>query len=107
MMACFEAYGDKWWVADTDIDGWSAATHWKNYLQDQNGNWLLAREGICINKSGGHTRAVCDKNYYENSTYPNGAFGQGSYLTWRACLYKSSTNQWNGCSSWTTVLNSN
>lgn len=60
--ACFEAYGDKWWVKDTAADGASAVVTWRNYR-----NGSLYRSGQCENRMGSGTWGVCNKNYYEGS----------------------------------------
>jgi hypothetical protein len=61
--ACFEAYGDKWWVKDTVADGASAVVYWDNYR-----NGSLYRIGRCENRLGSGNWGVCNKNYYEGST---------------------------------------
>lgn len=68
--ACFEAYGDKWWVKDTSSDGASAVVIWDNYR-----NGSLYRQGECQNRMGAGSWGVCNKNYYE-----------GSNLQFRVCV---------------------
>lgn len=60
--ACFEHYGDKWWVRDTVADGASAVVIWDNYR-----NGSLYRQGECQNRMGSGNWGVCNKNYYEKS----------------------------------------
>ncbi|EHK88656.1 hypothetical protein ACWGRK_08450 [Saccharomonospora azurea] len=68
--ACFENYGDKWWVKDTSSDGASAVVIWDNYR-----NGSLYRQGECQNRMGAGSWGVCNKNYYE-----------GSNLQFRVCV---------------------
>ncbi|EID52706.1 hypothetical protein [Saccharomonospora xinjiangensis] len=69
--ACFEHYGDKWWVKDTATDGASAVVIWDNYR-----NGSLYRQGECQNRLGSGQWGVCNKNYYEDST-----------LDWVVCVF--------------------
>jgi hypothetical protein len=65
--ACFEKYGDKWYVKDTKSDGHSATASWINYLSDGR-SWIPYRHGSCVNKSGAGKWGLCNKDYYEDST---------------------------------------
>lgn len=98
--ACFEKYGDKWWVEDTAGDYHSATASWQNYLWDGS-NYRLYRQGSCVNKEKAGTWAVCNKDYFEfDSVNTYGA--RGSILVWQACVYDSGTGDWYGCSTNTT-----
>jgi hypothetical protein len=70
-IACYQEYGDRWWVKDTALDSASAEAVWENYR-----NGRLYRSGICRNSLGNGNWGVCNKNYYEDST-----------IWWRACVY--------------------
>lgn len=82
--ACFEAYGDKWWVKDTAADSASADAVWQNYRDGS-----LYRQGICRNSLGNGEWGVCNKNYYEDSG-----------LRWAACVYDGSEDTLIRCSTW-------
>ena len=86
-LACYQAYGDRWYVQDTRADGASAEAFWQNY---RGGN--LYREGICRNSLGNGKWGVCNKNYYENS-----------FIRWAACVYNGSTGEVVRCSGWTST----
>ncbi len=79
--ACYQAYGDRWWVKDTASDGASAEAFWENR---RNGD--LYRHGVCRNSLGNGTWGVCNKNYYEDST-----------IFWTACVYDGSAGTYVGC----------
>ncbi|MFB7496620.1 hypothetical protein ACFC09_18360 [Streptomyces sp. NPDC056161] len=101
--ACFQKYGDKWWVKDTDPDGHSATASWKNTLWNGSA-WILYRQGSCVNKLGAGKWGVCNKDYYEQSSknyygYP------GSSLAWQACIYDSTAGTWHGCSNEASEVN--
>ncbi|MGW0432012.1 hypothetical protein ACWDV4_05640 [Micromonospora sp. NPDC003197] len=81
-IACFQAYGDKWWVKDTSGDSASAVAHWANYR-----NGALYRQGGCRNGLGSGKWGVCNKNYYEDSV-----------VLYRACVYDASEGVWVRCS---------
>ncbi|SFO95288.1 hypothetical protein SAMN02982918_0937 [Saccharomonospora viridis] len=81
--ACFEAYGDKWWVKDTVADGASAVVIWDNYR-----NGSLYRQGECQNRLGSGNWGVCNKNYYE-----------GSALYFKLCVYDFSEGRAIRCST--------
>lgn len=86
-VACFEKYGDRWWVG---LHVSSGRAEWRNELWNGS-KWVLYREGSCISNLGAQTWGACNKDYYENSSV--NAYGyRGSRLWWRAC---DST-----CSSW-------
>lgn len=80
--ACFEHYGDRWWVKDTAADSASAEARWDNYR-----NGSLYRSGICRNGLGNGKWGVCNKNYYEDST-----------LVFIACVYDASAGRLVRCS---------
>jgi hypothetical protein len=82
--ACFEAYGDKWWVKDTDSDSASAEALWQNFRGGS-----LYRDGICRNSLGNGTWGVCNKNYYEDSS-----------LAFAACVFDVSADDLIRCSDW-------
>lgn len=49
--------------------------------------WRYYRYGDCINSlTAGHW-GYRDKDFYENSTYPNAVGGQGSIIRLWACTY--------------------
>lgn len=81
-IACFQQYGDKWWVKDTAADGASAVAVWNNYR-----NGSLYRQGQCENRLGAGTWGVCNKNYYEDSV-----------VEWAACVVDFSENRRIRCS---------
>ncbi len=81
-IACFDPYGDRWYVKDTAADSASAEARWNNYLSNE-----LYRTGICRNSLGAGRWGVCNKNYYEQST-----------VHWRACVYDASANRLIRCS---------
>jgi hypothetical protein len=85
MGTCFQPYGDKIWVEDTYGDGYAAVASWVNYLRDASGNWDSYRSGSCTNSlTAGHW-GVCNKDFYEDSTSPNAAGGQGSGIRLYPC----------------------
>ncbi|WP_019854254.1 hypothetical protein [Actinopolyspora mortivallis] len=86
-IACFEPYGDKYWVKDTVADGHSAAADWDNY---RNGNWY--RQGGCVNSLGKGNWGVCNKNHYEDST-----------VVFRTAVYDAGTGTWHDFGPSTTV----
>jgi hypothetical protein len=56
-IACFEDYGDKFYVYDGDADGASAAAYW----------WTdYGRSGICYNSNQAGTWAECNYNMRED-----------------------------------------
>ena len=81
--ACFQAYGDRWWVQDTAPDSASAEARWRNYHSDGS----LHRLGVCRNSLGNGNWGVCNKNYNE-----------GTSIQWRACVYDGSRNVLVRCS---------
>jgi hypothetical protein len=56
-IACFQQYGDLFWVKDTRRDKRAAMAVWRT--QD-------TRNGVCRNAHGAGTWAVCDKNLGEH-----------------------------------------
>jgi hypothetical protein len=101
--ACFEKYGDKWYVKDTKSDGHSATASWINYLSDGR-SWIPYRHGSCVNKSGAGKWGLCNKDYYEDST-TNPARGNGSRIQFQACVYDSADGTWHGCSKQEDLFN--
>jgi hypothetical protein len=81
-VACFQAYGDRWWVRDTAADSASAEVRWDNYR-----NGSLYRSGICRNSLGNGAWGQCNKNYYEDST-----------LAYIACVFDASAGRLIRCS---------
>jgi hypothetical protein len=57
VLACFQPYGDYFYVHDDKADGDSAAVDW--FDADSN------RWGSCVNKHGAGTWAACDKDFTE------------------------------------------
>ncbi|MEU5942613.1 hypothetical protein ABZ807_26360 [Micromonospora sp. NPDC047548] len=80
-LGVFQANGDKWWVLDNIKDGKSVVVVWYNYR-----NGSLIRTGECKNNHGAPSWAVCDKDYYEDST-----------LWAKTCLYDSATGKYDPC----------
>jgi len=76
--ACFEDYGDKFYVYDGDTDGASAAAYW----------WTdYGRSGICYNSNGAYTWAECNYDMretgvvYWQTCYQNRSSGGNLYCT--------------------------
>lgn len=90
--ACFEKYGDKWWVEDTSADGHSATASWQNWLNTSD-RYYEYRTGSCVNKLGAGHWGVCNKDYYEDTS------SRRSLMKWQACVYDSADGTWHGCSS--------
>ncbi|MFD9396536.1 hypothetical protein ACFWBB_39100 [Streptomyces sp. NPDC060000] len=80
-ISAFNSNGDNWWVLDDLVDGKSVAVKWKNW---RNGG--LYRQGVCINSHSAPSWAVCNKNFYEDST-----------LTAETCLYDGDTGKYSDC----------
>jgi hypothetical protein len=73
-------------VDDTDADDNSAQLYWENWLENSSGNLVLYRYGRCYNRLGAANGwAACNKDFYEDSTYPNAADGMGSVIRFWAC----------------------
>jgi hypothetical protein len=72
---CWEAYGDRFWVWDTEADGASAVARWNNYTTSSTSPY---REGACRNSMGNNTWGYCNKNFTEGS----------QLLVW-ACRYNA------------------
>jgi hypothetical protein len=68
--ACFQPYGDYFYVHDDTADGYSAALDW--FDADSN------RWGSCVNKHGAGTWGACNKDFVEGHT-----------IYFRAAWYKS------------------
>jgi hypothetical protein len=69
-IACFEDYGDKFYVYDGDADGASAAAYWwTNY----------GRSGVCYNSNQAGTWAECNYDMRE-----------GGVVYWRTCYQNRS-----------------
>ncbi|MFK4106168.1 hypothetical protein ACI2L1_40170 [Streptomyces sp. NPDC019531] len=97
-MGCFERYGDIFRVwARNMVDG-SPRLHWINEQKDSNGVWVKKREGVVYGEWFRNSWVYLNKNFYENSTYPNDAGGQGSRIKFQ--YYDSA-----GWTSYHTVLN--
>lgn len=58
-VACFEPYGDYFYVKDAKADSKSAAAYW--VIMEGGG-----RTGACINSKGAGTWVRCNKNFIEN-----------------------------------------
>lgn len=101
--ACFKKHGDYFFVKDELADGDSVYVLWTNQLRTSSGGWATYREGRCEFYGGNPNWGQCNKDFYENTTYPN-AFGtRGSRITIRACANRAwETDK---CGGWTTVLN--
>ncbi|MEO3748778.1 hypothetical protein [Plantactinospora sp. B5E13] len=80
-LAVFQAEGDRWWILDNVKDGKSVVVVWYNYR-----NGTLYRTGECKNNHGAPSWAVCNKNYYEDST-----------IYAKTCLYDSATGKYDPC----------
>ncbi|MEV5148186.1 hypothetical protein AB0L14_28285 [Streptomyces sp. NPDC052727] len=100
---CFVKYGDKFTVADTKSDGYSAAVSWDNYLWDGS-HWRLYRSGGCYNSAGAGTTGFCNYDFYEN-TSTNAYGAKGSKLVFQACTYNSPTDTVISCGAETTAVN--
>lgn len=77
---CFEKYGDKIWVASGN--GSLVMAYWSNWLWNGS-SWQLYREGFCQTKSVQF--GVCNKDFYEDSTYPNAYGSRGSGIRLSLC----------------------
>jgi hypothetical protein len=95
--ACYEANGDIFWVKDTKADGHSATASWYNHLWNGS-QWVLYREGSCVNKLGAGHWGTCNKDFYESSSTNPYGYTHGSELEWYACVYDSADGTWHGCS---------
>ncbi|MEV4658637.1 hypothetical protein [Micromonospora sp. NPDC049301] len=63
LQACFEAYGDKWWLRRDSSAYSGVGIEWENYR-----NGSLYRNGECVSYLPVGTWGVCNKDYYEDST---------------------------------------
>ncbi|MEU2427481.1 hypothetical protein ABZ619_41960 [Streptomyces sp. NPDC007851] len=82
--ACFQKYGDVMWVKDTLSDGYPANGDYENYLWNGS-SWQLYRFGDCVNHlTAGHW-GYCNKDFYEDSTYPNAYGSKGSGIRLFVC----------------------
>lgn len=68
--ACFEPYGDVFYVKDTQADGYAAVAEWDTALS--------YRDGSCVNHLGNGKWGVCNKN-----------FDEGEYLKLKAATYNN------------------
>ncbi|OQO90345.1 hypothetical protein B1813_17500 [Saccharomonospora piscinae] len=82
---CLKKYGDRLFAWDTTLDGFSVYVLWENQLKNSNGTWSLYRKGRCTSSHGWDTYGECNKNFYENSTFPNAKGGQGSRIRIKSC----------------------
>jgi hypothetical protein len=64
-VACFQQYGDIFWVKDSLADGHSAVADWEDYLDSTSGP--VYRRGRCINSLGNGIWARCNKNLGETT----------------------------------------
>jgi len=88
-VACFTKYGDKIRVKKNAGGGGYAAAVWSNYLWS--GSWHWYRSGVCVNNHPVGTWAVCNYNFYEDTTYhAYGNYGSGIRLA--ASNYWSTSN---------------
>jgi hypothetical protein len=83
---CYVPSAERIYVYDAWKDGYAVSAQWENYLRDPNGNWVLYRRGHCTNSLGFGNWGYCQKNFYQDDTYPNAVGGQGSGLRIYACL---------------------
>ncbi|WP_203692613.1 hypothetical protein [Catellatospora coxensis] len=89
---CFKKTGDQLWVRGTPSSG-TVELQWQNELYVGGGSWSLYRQGYCASGHGG-LWAVCNKDFYENST--EHLYGwSGSRIRWRACTLTT-------CGEWAT-----
>jgi hypothetical protein len=86
--ACFQPDGDRFWVKDIPDDGHSFTASWEDWFLNASNNWVLRRQGSCVNKLGGGKWAQCNKNFTE-----------GDMLFISACIYDSANGTWHGCSA--------
>lgn len=78
--SCFQMYGDGiYLVANTS----GAYARWSNYLWNGS-SWQLYRQGECAISVTG-TWGRCNKDFYEDSTYPNAYGSQGSGIRVAIC----------------------
>jgi hypothetical protein len=84
--ACYVPSVERIYVYDAWKDGHGVSAQWENYLRDPNGNWVLYRRGYCTNSLGEGNWGYCQKNFYQDDTYPNAVGGQGSGLRVYACI---------------------
>ncbi|TDD80749.1 hypothetical protein E1293_20115 [Actinomadura darangshiensis] len=74
--ACFETYGDKFYVKDTKKDGYSAVAVWAT---------SYGRKGVCRNSLGSGKWGVCNYNMKE-----------GKGIAWLAERYNGNTGKFIG-----------
>jgi hypothetical protein len=86
VFGCFQKYGDRIWVQDAYGDGYPVAIYWQNYIRDDLGNWVLHRWGECRNYLYAPNWGYCDKDFWEDQTYPNARGGQGSGIRLYPCI---------------------
>jgi hypothetical protein len=78
-ITCFQKYGDVIWVYDPYDDLWLAQAHWSLWLRDGQGEWTFHKWGRCkASPASVRVWVVCDRDFYEDSTYPNAKGGQGA-----------------------------
>jgi hypothetical protein len=83
VLACFQPYGDIFFVKDDRADGYAAAVDW--YDADSN------RWGSCVNTHTAGTWAECNKDFVEGHT-----------IYFRGALYQSGNRVGNG--GWVSVV---
>lgn len=88
---CFQPYGDVWMVSTSPTDSGRISVQWENRLRNASGAWVTYRTGQCINDLGRDQIGVCNKDYYENSSY-NALGGYGSMIRYKACTSVACTN---------------
>ncbi|MEH1129403.1 hypothetical protein [Micromonospora sp. CPCC 206061] len=64
VVVCVMPYGDKIYVADLKKDDYAAVGEW----MVETDPYPTIRYGSCVNKLGGGTWGLCDKNFPENKT---------------------------------------
>ncbi len=84
--ACFTPYGDHWSVQDTKSDGHSATASWQDW-HFNGSQYVMIREGSCVNERGHGTWGACSKNYIEEDL-----------IIFYACVYDAGDGTWHGCS---------
>lgn len=81
---CLKKYGDRLFAYDTTLDGFSVYVLWENQLYNGSG-WKLYRKGRCTSNHGFDNYGECNKDFYENSTYPNAFGSSGSRIRIKSC----------------------
>lgn len=77
--ACFQKYGDVIWVYDRVDDIFISQAHWSLWLRNGQGEWTFHKWGRCkVPPQYVRVWVRCDRDFYEDSTYPNAKGGQGA-----------------------------